>query len=89
MYYDYVEEFITKLVLNTANKRKGLKQYQDKCRIYLDEYEEQEDLRKEWFEHRNKYEGVLNELDSLLQLAEDFCYFESNQIFANRWMRRN
>jgi len=49
MYYDYVEEFITKLVLNTANKRKGLKQYQDKCRIYLDEYPEQKELRKNFF----------------------------------------
>jgi len=77
MYYDYVEEFITKLVLNTANKREGLKQYQDKCRIYLDEY------RPDW------QKSFIEVIIKANKIDDDFYYSESDQIFANRWLRRN
>jgi hypothetical protein len=79
--------------------------YQEKCRIYLDEYDGQEELRKELLDspllYKNRFGQDSVVLDGLIEdiyiintssfeiiekIADYYCYFESDQIFNNRWM---
>ena len=66
--------------------------YQDLCRIYLDEYSEQVELREEYFckEMAKKYNTTLsymkwvrNKCKNCIVKAEHDTYFE------RRWLRRN
>jgi hypothetical protein len=98
----------------------SIKQYQEKCRFYLDELEGQEELRKEWFNKKEAkkfgvsvdylkwakerieqtssqwplYIPTISKLkitnksavEIIDEIVDDYCNFESDQIFQNRWM---
>lgn len=59
MYKKYLAEGICKVSMLGLNfiKRPSLKIYQKYARIYLDEYPEQKELRKEWFEKRKNLQN--------------------------------
>lgn len=62
--------------------------YQNECRIYLDEYPEQEELRRNWFGENRvgyyfdmlkiKFQNYINK-----KREQEAIYFE------RRWLRRN
>ena len=65
--------------------------YQIKCRIYLDEYPEQEELRKEWFEKINYWKNVFKGFKRLASagiLEFDVCIKKPDNYFINRWLTR-
>lgn len=47
-------KFCSLWAIMRANARKSTRFYQDKCRVYLDEYPEQEKNIQEWY-HKNDY----------------------------------
>ncbi len=59
--------------------------YQDNYRFYLDECDGQEKLREEWFINR-KIRKSMYELDEIIN---NFLFFETDQIFNNRWIKRS
>ncbi len=81
--YDTSELYIHWIGLKKYISKEFIKHYQNECRFYLDEYDGQEELRKEWFDtvvYRHNYE--------IDEIVNNFCYFESDQIFNNRWIKR-
>jgi len=50
MYHDYIEKHLTKLTLSSLRNIEAFKYYyQNKARLYLDEYSEQKELIRNWF----------------------------------------
>ena len=68
--------------------------YQEDCRIYLDEYEEQKELREEWFEEKEEMNQFINWLVKAfsgklpIPRPPEFLMTNPYQHFTNRFMRR-
>ena len=61
MYHNYIESHIIQLVLSSVHsKSEAFKYYyQNKARLYLDEYPEQKELRINWFgKHHDKFKHI-------------------------------
>lgn len=89
------------LLLSKNNMKRFDICYQGNCRIYLDEYPEQEELRKEWLE-KNKFTfkklqemiknlGIYDEYTKLLLHFVPEKLIEPNpyQHFIDRFNKRN
>ena len=67
--------------------------YQKQCRCYLDEYPEQEELRKKWFEKLNLQKSYRKLLLDCFYSVEDFMNAfkpeKTDTYFERRWLRRN
>ena len=72
--------------------------YQEYCRIYLDEYEDQKELREEYFDKTKftfkKLQEWIKIFTSVGYEVKDFSfcsfdYYESDGYFVNRWLKRN
>lgn len=72
----------------------SIKEYQQQNRFYLDEYLEQKELREEWFKKLDESRNITSSEDFIsIKNTSDFqldnyCHFEFNQTFKNRWLRR-
>lgn len=79
-YYDYVNRDIHPIARKMQNLV-HLKIYQDR-RVYLDEYPEQEQLRKNYFETKELGRITNNILEKII-LKQYYPFF------YNRWLKRN
>lgn len=76
-------------MLPFCNINISLGHYQNNFKIYLDEFPEQEELRKEYF-NNNYIDEKGNKFTRSFIINKNFI--QSNQIdnyFENRWLRRN
>lgn len=102
MYHDYIEKHLIKLILDSVKYcPSAFYYYQNKARIYLDEYPKQDKIRKRFF-----YDYILNKLhkenystfakenkiditwEKLYETIQKLKTITKDRYFENRWLRR-